>query len=169
MKTASRLLRPRIATLVTVVTFATFAAFTAFAECRKIESSGVVCGYAEDGRAIDVSGRIDGVYAVREDKLAPTPIVTFDRMTKTGEGIDPSSGKRWIGVHFGDDEARAVRDFTAETGGKKQMAVVAGGEIASIHKVKQAVTGSDVQVSCCNPQACDRWNAGLSGATPVRR
>jgi hypothetical protein len=132
--------------------------------CRKIESSGVVCGYAEDGKAIDTRGRTDGVYAVRDDQLAPAPLVTFDRMTKTGEGLEPGSGKRWFAIHLGEAESRALRDFSSEPGERKQLAVVAGGEIASIHKVKQAITGSDARVSCCNAQACDRWSASLTGA-----
>ena len=149
------------ARVLSVIVFALLA-MLALGACKKIESSGTMCGFAEDGGAIDAKGRPDGVYGVRDDQLGAAPLVTFDTMKKTGEGLDPSSGKRWIGVHLGDAEARAVRDFTSDPNGKKQMAIVSGGEIASIHKVKQAVTGTDVQVSCCNPIACDRWNTTLT-------
>ena len=145
--------------------FLVVAALGATASCTKIESTGAVCGYAEDGGAIDARGRPDGVYSVRDDHLDAAPIVTFDRMKRTGEGLDPANGKRWIGVHLDDSDARAVSAFTAETG-KKQIAVVAGGEIASIHTVKQVVTGTDIQVRCCNAIACERWNATLARGEP---
>lgn len=146
------------------------AVLLACAACKKVESSGAVCGYAEDGTAIDVHGRPDGLYTVSDDRVALAPLVTFDRMKKTGEGLEAGSGKRWVGIHFEEGESKALRDFGAETSerrsARKQLAIVAGGEIASITKLKGPIAGSDVRVSCCNPQACDRWNASLVGTTP---
>jgi hypothetical protein len=139
----------------------------ALGACHRSESttSGESCSIEADGGVLDVSGRADGVYGVENDQLTAAPLVRFESISKTGQGVDAASGKRWIAMHLGDADARALRGFTAGVTGVpplKRIAVVAGGELASVHKVRTAITSPDLQLSCCNPNACDRWLAILA-------
>lgn len=121
----------------------------------------------DDGPPLDASGRADGIYGVLDGKLAPAPIAPFEAMSLTGTGADAESGKRWVGVHLRDAEAKALRDFMS--GPKPRgIAVVVAGKVASAHKVREALTGSDAQVSCCDPKACDRWLEILGRAGSTR-
>jgi preprotein translocase subunit SecD len=127
---------------------------------RAAPTSSSSCAPTDDGSVLDVSGCVDGLYGVVDDRAGATPIARFDRMVRTGSGVDAQSGKRWIGVRLADDEARALREFTAAPQGRG-MAVVVGGEVASKHKIRQRIQSDAVQVSCCDPRACERWEAVL--------
>ena len=106
----------------------------------------------------DVAGRADGVYGVVDGRAGPQPLARFDRIVRTGEGVDPQSGKPWLRFRLGEDEARAIEEFTRVPAGRA-IAVVVGGQVASLHKVKVPIRTRDLQLSCCNPRACDRWKA----------
>lgn len=138
--------------------------FLSLPTCHRSDTSGAAasesCAITDDGGVLDVGKRTDGIYGVVDDRLGDEPLSRFDRLAKTGEGIDTQSGKRWIRIRLAHEETEALRRFT-ETPTNKRMAVVIGREIASTHKVKAAITSDELQVSCCNPRACDRWNAIL--------
>jgi preprotein translocase subunit SecD len=108
-----------------------------------------------------VYGRPNGLYGVVDASVGTSPLARFDRMQLRGEGVDRESGKRWLRVHFADEEAGNVRSFTATPHGRS-LAVVVDGEVACHHKIRESVTGSDLQISCCNPHACDRWEVLLA-------
>ncbi len=133
--------------------------------CHRAEPTASTCALAADGGVLDVSGRADGLYGVVEDRVAATPLAHLDRMVRTGSGVDAQSGKRWVGVRLPDDEARALKDFTATPDGRG-MAVVVSGQIASRHKIRQSLESAEMQVSCCDPRACDRWEALLAANRP---
>jgi len=101
------------------------------------------CGLTDDGVPFDVSGRKDGIYAVRDDRVAAEPMATLDHAVRTGG--------RSLGVRL--DE----RD-----GDVTKIALVVGGELASIHKLHPTIDSAEIQVTCCNPHACDRLTSVAS-------
>jgi hypothetical protein len=133
--------------------------------CHRAGPTASTCALTADGGVLDVSGRPDGLYGVVEDRVAAMPMGHFERMVRTGSGVDAQSGKRWIGVRLADDEARALKDFTVTPEGRG-MAVVVSGQVACRHKIRQRIESADLQVSCCDPKACDRWEALLASDRP---
>jgi preprotein translocase subunit SecD len=132
----------------------------ALAGCTKAEStSSVSCGLTEDGGALDISNRVDGLYGVVDDRVGATPMARFEHMARTGSGVGPD-GKTWVGVRFEGDEARTVQEFTASPPGRAVVGVL-GGAVVFRHKIRVPIRSADTQVSCCNPQYCDRWEALL--------
>ena len=134
------------------------------AGCRSNQGASASC-VLPDGRALDVTGRGDGVYGVVDERVGDEPLAHFEHTVRSSEGVDPDSGKRWVRIRLADDEARALSEFTA-TPSRRSIAVVVAGEVASQHKIRQPVTSPELQVSCYNPHACERWRA-LVKATPA--
>ncbi|MEO7112067.1 MAG: hypothetical protein ABI183_16610 [Polyangiaceae bacterium] len=109
---------------------------------------------------LDAAGRTDGFYGVHGEQVDQQPLAHFEQMKLVSEGVDQESGKRWLQIRMTDAEASNVEKFTA-TPADRSLAVIVGGEVACRHKIRQAVTSSELQLSCCNPKACDRWRALL--------
>ncbi len=109
-----------------------------------------------EGVALQAKGRPDGVYGVIGDEVGATPLQRLEHLTLAAQGIDDASGKRWLKLHAAGDDARALIDFTSQPRGRS-IVLVFGGEVASHHKLRAPIEGVDFQVSCCNPDACDRW------------
>ncbi len=128
--------------------------------CHRDASVGDTCSI-DDAGALDIAGRSDGFYGVVGQQVQPAPLARFEHVQRTGTGVEASSGKRWIGLRLGPEDAQALRQFTADPAGKS-IAVITGGEVASRHKVRVPLQTADVQVSCCNPRACER----LQGLVP---
>jgi hypothetical protein len=106
--------------------------------------------------ALQAAGRPDGIYGVFGDQVGATPLQRLEHLTLSAQGIDDASGKRWLKLHASGDDARALVDFTKEPRGRS-IVLVFGGEVASHHKIRVPIESVDFQVSCCNPDACDRW------------
>lgn len=116
------------------------------------------CGLNDDGAPFDVSRRDDGVYAVRGDRVARAPLTTLERTVRTGEGVDSLTGRRWVRVRLDEHDAEVMEAFEREPTERKRIAVVVGGELASLHKVHETIDSTELEMSCCNPHACERWD-----------
>jgi len=110
--------------------------------------------------ALDAAGRADGIYSVIGDALEAAPVVRFQQLTLMTEGVDVESGKRWLRMRTAEPDASRMADFTSKPEGRS-VAVVVGGVVACHHKIRTPITSPDIQLSCCNPAACDRWLAQL--------
>lgn len=129
--------------------------------CHRDAPPGDACTI-DDAGALDIAGRSDGFYGVVGQQVQPTPIARFDHVQRTSSGVEASSGKRWIGLRLAPEDALSLQRFSADPAGKS-IAILAGGEVASRHKIRVPLQTADVQVSCCNPRACDRLQTLVPG------
>jgi len=67
---------------------------------------------------------------------------------------DLEDGKAALQLELGPQAAAALERFTKEHVGGR-IAVVVGGKVATRHKVRQAITGGALQISCCGAGACE--------------
>ena len=149
----------RIAALLGGVTFIALLG-GACTELGPPPSAGESCALTEDGGVLDVRGRANGLYGVQNDVVAEKPFATIADITRTGAGVDPASGKRWIGMKLSDPKTADFVTFTSAPAGRS-LALVVDGQVASKHRVRVPITSGRVQVSCCNPSACDTWERQL--------
>jgi hypothetical protein len=119
------------------------------------------CALDANGPALDVAGHADGIYGVIDNKLEPTPLARFETMRLEESGAEPDSGKRWLHIQVGDADAPGLRSFTAGAP-PRDIAVIVDGHLAARHRVKTALTSAQLQVSCCDPRACDAWEKRLT-------
>jgi hypothetical protein len=94
--------------------------------------------------------------ALLASSLGAAPLFRFDQIARTAEGIDSASGKRWLRFQLGDEAAARIAAFTQAAAGRG-LAGVVGGEVACAHKIREPIHEKAIQLSCCNPNACDRW------------
>jgi len=59
-------------------------------------------------------------------------------------------------------QAQALARFTGQNQGRS-AAIVVGGEVVTVHKIRSAVEDGRMQVTCCSPGACGYLMQQLSG------
>ena len=135
-------------------------AVISLAGCRTASVAPPTCDLPEK-LARDVRGRADGIYGVVGEEIAAAPLVHFDRLSITEEGIDATSGKRWLRLHVDEPDATKLREFSSPSDGHS-IAVVIKNDVAAHHKLRTSIESGAIQLSCCNPLACDAWRAAIA-------
>ena len=75
--------------------------------------------------------------------------------------ITKSDGDFLLHLRFDPDAADQLERFTREHAGGR-IAVVIAGEVASSHKIREAIGGGELQISCCSKANCESLRAHLS-------
>lgn len=71
-------------------------------------------------------------------------------------------GRTLLGVTLARDQVKRLEDFTrAHLDGK--VAIVIGGEIVTIHKVRSVIQDGKAQITRCNDDACKTLLLRLAG------
>jgi hypothetical protein len=77
--------------------------------------------------------------------LAEAPSKMADRTEET---------KFWLGVSLNPEAAKSFETFTEENLGQR-VAIVVGGEVITMHGIKEVIRGGKVQISRCGDKGCE--------------
>lgn len=84
--------------------------------------------------------------------LQATPFIPFVLAQNPIKDKD-TQGKPKLFLQLSDEQIKPLEDFTRKyTGGK--VAIVIGGDIVTIHKVREAITGGRIQITRCTDNGC---------------
>ncbi len=60
----------------------------------------------------------------------------------------------WLGVSLTPDASESLESFTRDNLGQR-VAIVAGGEVITMHKIREVIRGGKVQISRCGDRGCE--------------
>ncbi len=84
-------------------------------------------------------------------RQAFVPLLLKGAPTKTA---DPTQRTRfWVGVSLTEEAARQFETFTAQHLGQS-VAIVIGGEVITVHTIRQVIKDGRVQISRCGDEGC---------------
>jgi preprotein translocase subunit SecD len=85
--------------------------------------------------------------------LQTTPFVPF-LLAKAPVKDKDNEGKPKLFLQLSEDQTKPLEDFTRKYTGEK-VAIVIGGDIVTIHKVREAITGGRIQITRCTDNGCE--------------
>jgi len=89
---------------------------------------------------------------------SPQVPISLSSPPKSGEVED---GKKAVMLDFSEEVAAKLERFSADNIGGK-VAVIVGGKVATRHKIRAAISGGKLQISCCGAGACEHLMSELS-------
>jgi preprotein translocase subunit SecD len=99
-------------------------------------------------------------YAPKESRGPPrylvvhrSPDVPLVLASAPGAARDDSGSLR-IQLQLATEQAEAVERFTRNHIGK-QVAILVGGEVVTVHKIRDAIQGGKLQITCCAEGSCE--------------
>lgn len=79
------------------------------------------------------------------------PLLLKEAPTKTA---DPTERTRfWVGVSLSDEASEQFEAFTARHLGNP-VAIVVGGDVVTVHTIREVIKGGKVQISRCGDEGC---------------
>ena len=116
-------------------------------DARKAKGSFAVLKY--DGRYTD-SSQVHNPLYVRVDTSSFVPLI----IEGTPDAHKDGRGHTMLGVALKKEYTMMLEDFTrAHLNGK--VAIVLGGEVLTMHKVRSVITGGKFQLTRCYDNACE--------------
>jgi len=103
----------------------------------------------DDGHFLEPADRNPTEYVVIDTK-ASIPFA----LSKPPVEDHESSGKPRLQIQFAPKQAAALEQLTGKNVGRT-VAIVIGGEIVTCHKIREAVTGGNLQITRCTKHGCD--------------
>ncbi len=75
-----------------------------------------------------------------------------------------SQGKPKLFLQLSEDQVKPLEEFTRKNTGQK-VAVVIGGEIVTVHKVREPIVGGRIQITRCTDNGCQAIFTEISKST----
>jgi len=89
---------------------------------------------------------------------SPQVPISLSSPPKSGEIED---GKKAVMLDFSEEAAAKLERFSQDNIGGA-LAVIIGGKVVTRHKIRVAISGGKLQVSCCGAGACEQLMSELS-------
>ena len=131
-----------------------------FYEVRYIDTTGTT-KLKEEGHA---SLSLDTVFNVGDHRKVIIDLSDFVPLEMEGDPIaeKQTGSKKLLSITLSKSAAEKMKNFTSKRV-MKQVAIVINGEVITMHKVREAITGPGIQITRCDDNACEYLFVKIKG------
>lgn len=119
-----------------------------------VEDGSRVVEYTREFEKEDTEGSHEFL-VVADDPDVP---ILLDGPPRSVKGDD---GRTLVRLSFTQEAGRRLERFTTEHHGRERVAVIIGGKVITVHKIRTTIDGGQLQVACCSPGACEHLFSSL--------